>query len=236
MRLLVVREHLTHFSGLKSLSNSVLNRTHLWSDRHTRGLTLVYLLCHDQVDTSKTINSIWPNSRRPPRNTSRVADNSVLARRIRSANTALRCGKTAFNIALLNIRSLTRKGHLIQDLLVHHRFDFLCLTETWQQPNDFSQLKSTTPGFVYVCSAPWLRLGRRSRDNSPWEVESLAGICPCLQLLWVSSFRPFSNLPFLSKILEKTIATQLHSHLSHINLYEQFQSGFCPLHSTETAL
>uniref|UniRef100_A0A3B3QUE0 Reverse transcriptase domain-containing protein n=1 Tax=Paramormyrops kingsleyae TaxID=1676925 RepID=A0A3B3QUE0_9TELE len=51
-----------------------------------------------------------------------------------------------------------------------------------------------------------------------------------------NNFRPISNLPFISKILEKTVAIQLHSHLSHNHLYEQFQSGFRPLHSTETAL
>uniref|UniRef100_A0A3B3DID9 Reverse transcriptase domain-containing protein n=1 Tax=Oryzias melastigma TaxID=30732 RepID=A0A3B3DID9_ORYME len=52
----------------------------------------------------------------------------------------------------------------------------------------------------------------------------------------LNSFRPISNLPFISKIPEKTVATQLHSHLSSNELYEQFQSGFRPLHSTETAL
>uniref|UniRef100_A0A3Q3FPG6 Reverse transcriptase domain-containing protein n=2 Tax=Labrus bergylta TaxID=56723 RepID=A0A3Q3FPG6_9LABR len=51
-----------------------------------------------------------------------------------------------------------------------------------------------------------------------------------------NNFRPISNLPFLSKILEKTVASQVHTHLSDNNLYEQFQSGFRPLHSTETAL
>jgi len=34
--------------------------------------------------------------------------------------------------------------------------------------------------------------------------------------------------------VEKCIAVQIHEHLSNNNLYEQFQSGFCP-HSTETA-
>uniref|UniRef100_A0A672YNT6 Reverse transcriptase domain-containing protein n=1 Tax=Sphaeramia orbicularis TaxID=375764 RepID=A0A672YNT6_9TELE len=51
-----------------------------------------------------------------------------------------------------------------------------------------------------------------------------------------NNFRPISNLPFISNILKKTAAIQLHSHLSHNHLYEQFQSGFRPLHSTETAL
>uniref|UniRef100_A0A3P9Q946 Reverse transcriptase domain-containing protein n=1 Tax=Poecilia reticulata TaxID=8081 RepID=A0A3P9Q946_POERE len=44
------------------------------------------------------------------------------------------------------------------------------------------------------------------------------------------------NLPFISKILEKIVASQLHTYLSNNNLYELFQSGFRPLHSTETAL
>uniref|UniRef100_A0A3B3IFW8 Reverse transcriptase domain-containing protein n=1 Tax=Oryzias latipes TaxID=8090 RepID=A0A3B3IFW8_ORYLA len=52
----------------------------------------------------------------------------------------------------------------------------------------------------------------------------------------LNNFRPISNLPFISKILEKTVAEQLRIHLSQNNLYEQFQSGFRPLHSTETAL
>ncbi len=50
------------------------------------------------------------------------------------------------------------------------------------------------------------------------------------------NFRPISNLPFISKIVEKCNAIQIHEHLSNNNLYEQFQSGFCPYHSTETAL
>uniref|UniRef100_A0A672FCK8 Reverse transcriptase domain-containing protein n=1 Tax=Salarias fasciatus TaxID=181472 RepID=A0A672FCK8_SALFA len=51
-----------------------------------------------------------------------------------------------------------------------------------------------------------------------------------------NNFYPISNLPFLSKILEKSVASQLHNHLITNNIYEQFQSGFRPLHSTETAL
>lgn len=37
-------------------------------------------------------------------------------------------------------------------------------------------------------------------------------------------------------LIKLTTASQLHSHLSHNNLYEQFQSGFHPLHSTEIVL
>lgn len=52
----------------------------------------------------------------------------------------------------------------------------------------------------------------------------------------LSKFRPIPNLPFLSKILEKMFATQLQTHLDKNDLREPFQSGFRPLHSTETLL
>lgn len=51
-----------------------------------------------------------------------------------------------------------------------------------------------------------------------------------------SSYRPISLLPFLSKILEKVVATQICDILSSNNLDEEFQSGFRTYHSTETAL
>ncbi len=54
--------------------------------------------------------------------------------------------------ALYNIRSIANKAPFINDLITDHKLDYLCLTETWQPPNDFLQLNpATPPGFVYRC-------------------------------------------------------------------------------------
>ena len=44
--------------------------------------------------------------------------------------------------------------------------------------------------------------------------------------------RPICKLPFLSKVLEKVVSTQLLAFVSHNNLFEKFQSGFRALHIT----
>ncbi len=53
-------------------------------------------------------------------------------------------------------------------------------------------------------------------------------------LKYLVNYRPISNLPFLSKIL-KVASSQLYSFLEKKDICEDFQSGFRPSHSTETA-
>ena len=59
---------------------------------------------------------------------------------------------------------------------------------------------------------------------------------PSLDLDDLKNFRPVSNLSFVSKCLEKIVASQLKSHLKENNLAETFQSAYRSTHSTETAL
>ena len=50
----------------------------------------------------------------------------------------------------------------------------------------------------------------------------------------LSNYRPVSNLPFLSNILEKLVCYQLND-FTH-TIYEMYQSGFRTNHCNETAL
>ena len=50
------------------------------------------------------------------------------------------------------------------------------------------------------------------------------------------NYRPVSNLPFLSKILERVVLEQLNAHLSLHSLMPAYQSAYRHHHSTETAL
>lgn len=52
----------------------------------------------------------------------------------------------------------------------------------------------------------------------------------------LASYRPVSNLPFLSKLLERAVAEQVHNYLQDNQLYAPLQSAYRKYHSTETAL
>ena len=51
-----------------------------------------------------------------------------------------------------------------------------------------------------------------------------------------SSFRPVSNLSFLSKITEKIVASRIEEHLDKNHMSDPLQSAYRTSHSTETAL
>jgi hypothetical protein len=57
---------------------------------------------------------------------------------------------------------------------------------------------------------------------------------PDLDLADVRSFRPISNLPVASKLLERLVATPLKAYLNTTDLLPSLQSAYRVIHSTET--
>ena len=52
----------------------------------------------------------------------------------------------------------------------------------------------------------------------------------------LSNYRPISNLSFISKLLEKYVASQIRQYMDENDLFDVFQSAYRPAHSCETAL
>jgi len=52
----------------------------------------------------------------------------------------------------------------------------------------------------------------------------------------IEEIQPVSNLPFVSKILEKAVDARIEHHLVSDYLHELLQSAYRKLHSTETGL
>ena len=58
---------------------------------------------------------------------------------------------------------------------------------------------------------------------------------PCLNLI-KKNYRPISNLPFISKLVEKCMLKQLLNHCKNHDLLPDFQSAYHEHYSTETSL
>ena len=59
---------------------------------------------------------------------------------------------------------------------------------------------------------------------------------PDLDQNTMKNYRPVSNLPFKSKVLEKVVSSRVEEHLLSNNLHEEHQSAYRKFHFTETAL
>jgi len=59
---------------------------------------------------------------------------------------------------------------------------------------------------------------------------------PTLDKEILKNYRPVSNIPCLSKVIEKVVAERIFSHMQENSLLEEMQSAYKPGHSTESAL
>ena len=59
---------------------------------------------------------------------------------------------------------------------------------------------------------------------------------PSLDKEVLKNYRPVSNLPFISKVVERVVATRIESHIMLNSLHDDMQSTYRTGHSTETAL
>ena len=59
---------------------------------------------------------------------------------------------------------------------------------------------------------------------------------PSLDADLLNNYRPVSNLPFVSKVLERVVASGLKAHMDINGLHDPFQSAYKAGHRTETAL
>ncbi len=57
-----------------------------------------------------------------------------------------------------------------------------------------------------------------------------------LDNIMLSNYRPISNLPFISKIIERVVFNQLNKYLNSNGYLDNFQSGFRAHSSAETAI
>ena len=70
-----------------------------------------------------------------------------------------------------------------------------------------------------------------------WKIAIIRPLLKKLGLeLITSNYRPVSNLPFLSKVLEKIVLARYNNHCDRHNLIPSFQSAYRPKHSCETLM
>ncbi|XP_056001997.1 uncharacterized protein LOC130049040 [Ostrea edulis] len=59
---------------------------------------------------------------------------------------------------------------------------------------------------------------------------------PGFDMRTFSNYRPVSNIPFISKVIERVVAQQLNSHLTRNGLHDDLQSAYKTGTSTETVI
>ena len=55
------------------------------------------------------------------------------------------CDTSHLKTGLLNVRSLTSKAVIVNELITDHNLDVIGLTETWHTPGEFTVLNEASP-------------------------------------------------------------------------------------------
>ena len=103
----------------------------------------------------------------------------------------------------------------------------------YKQINDEAKKKKHIVDFLKVAFNRSLQLGQFIQH---WKCVVLRPLIKGKNIPNVkANYRPVSNLPFLSKVLEKIVLQQVNSHCQVNNLFPAHQSAYRPGHSCETS-
>ena len=61
------------------------------------------------------------------------------------------CNTSHLKIGLLNVRSLTSKAVIVNELITDHNIDVPGQNETWFKPDEFTVLSESSPGYTSDC-------------------------------------------------------------------------------------
>lgn len=86
------------------------------------------------------INVLHSSSRRSRHLNSRGICSSNLHFPQKTLQNRVKNASSKIRLAQLNVRSMNKKAALLHDIILDRKLDFLCLCETWHQPNDFITL------------------------------------------------------------------------------------------------
>ena len=158
-------------------------------------------------------------------------------------------------IALFITRSLNNKGLLLNEFITDNNLDFLCLTETWQNQQDYFSLNQTTPpGYSYMDKPRHHGNGggiatifRNVINTSaitipdPSSFEHLVLNCLVPNPWLLQSFTALQNLTLLSPLIclnfSHNSAPSLHPFCYSVTLiYTSTDLTPQPLHSSRTFL
>ena len=110
------------------------------------------------------------------------------------------------------------------------------------QENPYTVPTWLVKDFVQLLAPYLTNLFNRSMSEGYFpEMFRLAEVTPILKKSTLdpsvlSSYRPISNLPFVSKVLERAVNERMSQHLQSNGLLPENQSAYRRSHSTETAL